>query len=73
MPEVLPQVADVLPDAADSLSQFTEILPDEVGPAPEPDAPRAEGIESPAEAGDVLIAEDSTVQETPTLEGGALV
>ena len=73
MPEVLPQVADVLPDAADSLSQFTEILPDEVGPTPEPDAPRAEGIESPAEAGDVLIAEDSTVQETPTLEGGALV
>ena len=72
-PEVLPQVADVLPDAADSLSQFTEILPDEVGPTPEPDAPRAEGIESPAEAGDVLIAEDSTVQETPTLEGGALV
>ena len=66
-PEVLPQVADVLPDAADSLSQFTEILPDEVGPAPEPDAPRAEGIESPAEAGDVLIAEDSAVQETPTL------
>ena len=72
-PEVLPQVADVLPDAANSLSQFTEILPDEVGPAPEPDAPRVEGIESPAEAGDVLIAEDSAVQETPTLEGGALV
>ena len=72
-PEVLPQVADVLPAAADSLSQFTEILPDEAGPTPEPDAPRAEGIESPAEASDVLNSEDSTVQETPTLEGGALV
>ena len=72
-PEVLPQVADVLPAAADSLPQFTEILPDEVGPTPEPDSPRAEGIESPAEASDVLNSEDSTVQETPTLEGGALV
>ncbi len=71
--EVLPQVADVLPDAADSLSQFTEILPDEVGPTSEPEALQAEGIESPAEAGDILIAEDSAVQETPTLEGGALV
>jgi hypothetical protein len=68
--ERLPQVADVLPETAESLPQGNAILSGEIDPASETTEPLPETVETPAEAGDFLVAADSTAQDKPTLEGG---
>jgi len=71
--ERLPQVADVLPETAESLPQGNAILSGEIDPASETTEPLPETVETPAEAGDFLVAADSTAQDKPTLEGGESV
>ena len=68
--ERLPQLADVLPETAESLPQGNAILSGEIDPASETTEPLPETVETPAEAGDFLVAADSTAQDKPTLEGG---
>jgi hypothetical protein len=71
--ERLPQVADVLPETAESLPQGNAILSGEIDPASEATEPLPEAVETPAEAGDFLVAADSAAQDKPTLEGGESV
>ncbi|MCX6963039.1 MAG: hypothetical protein NTZ08_11410 [Verrucomicrobia bacterium] len=69
----MPQVADVLPETAESLPQGNAILSGEIDPASETTEPLPEAVETPAEAGDFLVAADSVAQDKPTLEGGESV
>jgi hypothetical protein len=61
-------VADVLPDATDSLPQATAILLGETDLASDAIAPLSEVVEKPAAAGDSLVAADFAAQDMPTLE-----
>ena len=57
----------VLPETAESLPQGNAILSGEIDPASETTEPLPETVETPAEAGDFLVAADSTAQDKPTL------